>query len=91
MIDLAAKCDMCGRMTNKYHTTYAGDCICYGICLQAYRLESYLLRLEERRERDEDNNKMAYQQARELSAYLSLWKYGNAEQRKIAGKVIKAF
>lgn len=85
---MATKCDICGKMTKKYHTTYAGDDVCYGICLQVYRLESYLLRMEERREHDEANNQKAYQGAREMSAWLSLWRYGNPEQRKLAAKVI---
>ena len=25
---MSAKCDMCGSMTNKYFTTYAGDFLC---------------------------------------------------------------
>ncbi len=88
---MAAKCDICGKMTNKYRTTYAGDVVCYGICLQVYRLESYLLRMEERRKRDLANNQKAYQEAREMSAWLTLWKYGNPEQRRQAAKVISAW
>lgn len=71
---MAAKCDVCGKMTKRYHTTYAGDIVCYGICLQVYRLESYLLRMEERRERDQRYhdlvnaiiNKHGYEFLREL-------------------------
>lgn len=88
---MAAKCDVCGKITKKYHTTYAGDDVCYGICLQVYRLESYLLRMEERREQDEANNQKAYQEAKEMSAWLSLWKYGNTEQRKRAAVAISAW
>jgi hypothetical protein len=39
---MAAKCDVCGKMTNKYHTTSYGDVVCVGVCLMVYRLESYL-------------------------------------------------
>lgn len=88
---MAVKCDMCGKMTNKYHTTSSGDTVCYGTCLAIYRLESYLLTMEERREHDEPNNLTAYQQARELSAWLSLWKFGNTEQKKSAEKVIRSW
>lgn len=52
------------------------------------RLESYLLRMEKNRKRDERNNKTAYQQAREMSAWLSVWRYGNTEQQKKAAKLI---
>ena len=61
---MAAKCDVCGSMVKKYKTTIHGD-ICCDACSNAYRLESYLLTMEERREKDEQNNKKAYEQARE--------------------------
>lgn len=88
---MAAKCDMCGKMTNKYHMTPAGDVVCQGFCLSVYRLESYLLRLEVNRERDEEHNKLAYQHAREMAGWLSLFKHGNKEMRKRATKAISAF
>lgn len=88
---MAAKCDMCGKMTSKYHITAYGDVVCYGACLAAYRLESYLLTLEERREKDESLNKQSFEQAREMSAYLSLYKHGNAEAKKTAAKAILAW
>jgi hypothetical protein len=46
--------------------------------------------MEENREKDETFNQIAYQQAREISAYLSLYKFGNPEQCKKAAKVISA-
>jgi len=88
---MAAKCDVCGKMINKYHITHAGDVVCKGVCLKVYRLESYLLRMEERRMQDETYNKTAYQQAREISGWISIWKHGNSEQRKRAAKVINSF
>jgi hypothetical protein len=88
---MAVKCGVCGKMTAKYHTTSYGDTVCYGTCLVAYRLESYLLNLEERREKDGPLNERAYEQAREMSAYLSLYKYGNTEAKKTAAKAILAW
>jgi len=88
---LAAKCDVCGKMKKKYYTTYAGDIVCNKTCMNAYRLESYLLRMEERREKDEVNNKKAFQQARDMAGWLSLYKYGNDKYKKLAAKAINAW
>lgn len=85
---MAAKCDVCRKMTAKYHTTSYGDVVCNGTCHAAYRLESYLLTLEERREKDELLNKRVYEQAREMSAWLSVYKNGNAESKISAAKAI---
>ena len=88
---MAAKCDVCGKMTTKYHTTSYGDVVCFGTCLKAYRLESYLLTMEGRREKNKPDNQRAYQEAREMSAWLSLWKFGNKEQKKMAAIAINAW
>lgn len=53
-------------------------------------LENYLHRLEKDREKDEPNNKRAYEQAREMSAWLSLAKYGVREVAKQAQRIIKS-
>ncbi len=88
---MAAKCDVCGKMAKKYYTTYAGDIVCNKTCMNAYRLESYLLRLEERREKDEDCNQRAFEQAREMAGWLSIYKYGNKEYKKLAAKAINSW
>ena len=88
---MAAKCDMCGKMTKKYFTSYAGDILCSKTCKNAYVLESYLLRMEERRQKDEATNKRAFQQAREMAAWLSIYKYGNEAAKRLAAKVINAW
>lgn len=54
------------------------------------KLENYLQRLEKSREKDELNNKRAYEQAREMSAWLSLAKYGVGETAKQAQRIIKS-
>lgn len=87
---MAAKCDVCGSMVKKYKTTIHGD-ICCDACTNAYRLESYLLTMEERREKDEQNNKKAYEQAREMAAWLSMYKYGNGDAKKLAAKFINTW
>jgi hypothetical protein len=53
-------------------------------------LENYLQRLEKNREKDELNNERAYEQAREMSAWLSLAKYGAGETAKQAQRIIKS-
>lgn len=88
---MAAKCDMCGKMTKKYLTPYAGDILCSKTCKNAYVLESYLLRMEERRQKDEATNKRAFQQAREMAAWLSIYKYGNEATKRLAAKAINAW
>jgi hypothetical protein len=91
MDNMAAKCDMCGKMTKKYFTSYAGDILCSKTCKNAYVLESYLLRMEERRQKDEATNKRAFQQAREMAAWLSIYKYGNEAAKRLAAKAINAW
>ncbi len=54
-------------------------------------LENYLQRLEKNREKDELNNKRAYEQAREMSAWLSLAKYGAGEAEKTSAKNYQIF
>jgi ATP-dependent protease Clp ATPase subunit len=88
---MAAKCDICGKMAKKYFITSYGDIVCSKTCKNAYHLESYLLRLEERREKDEPNNKKAYEQARDMAAWLSLYRYGNTECKKVAAVAINAW
>lgn len=44
---MAAKCDICGKIVKKYSTA-RGQVICSKTCLNAYLLEGYLLRMEER-------------------------------------------
>lgn len=87
---MASKCDMCGKLSKKY-STIRGTIVCNKTCLNAYMLEGYLLRMEERREKEESLNQLAFEQAREMSAWLSVWRYGNSEQRKRAAKIINSF
>ena len=55
------------------------------------QIKAYLKRVEQCRKKDEPLNKRAYQDARELSAILSLAEYGNKEISKIALKALKKF
>lgn len=88
---MSAKCDICGGISKKYFTASSGDIVCSKTCMNAYRLESYLLRMEEHREKDESNNKTAYEQARNMSAWLSVYRHGNAESKKLAAVAINAW
>lgn len=51
--------------------------------------KKYLSRMEKERERREPLNKRAYADARDLSAWVSVYEFGSAEFSKKAGKVIK--
>ena len=88
---MAAKCDICGSMAKKYFTASSGDTVCSKTCMNAYLLEKYLLSLEERREKDEELNKTAFNQAREMSAWLSIYRYGNKNSKKLATIAINAW
>ena len=85
---MAAKCDVCRKMANKYQVTSHGDVVCGKVCMAAYRLESYLLHIEERRSTIETHNQKAIQHAKEMEGWLSVFKHGNAEAKARAGKII---
>lgn len=48
------------------------------------RLCSYLRRMEDRRSLDERGNRRSYQEAREMSAWLSLYEYGAPWAKELA-------
>lgn len=52
--------------------------------------KSYLDRMETNCEKDESNNQRAYEDARNLSAWVSLAEYGNEFMKKQALKIIKS-
>ena len=60
-------------------------------CYNAEILTSYLRRLEKRRAKDEPLNKRAYNQGRELSAWLSVYRFGNKESRKQVAAIINSW
>lgn len=53
------------------------------------RLRAYLQRMEERRGQDEGNNQRAYQEARKLSAWLSLYEHGCSWAKEQAEEVLR--
>jgi len=55
------------------------------------KMKEYLSRLESSRRKDEPCNQKAYDQARELSALVSLAEFGNKDISKIAQKTLKKF
>ncbi len=52
--------------------------------------KAYLKRLELNRKRDEQNNKKSHEDARTLSAWVSVAEYGNEQMKKIALKIIRS-
>lgn len=52
------------------------------------RLEKHLARMEERRSRDERFNRTAYAEAREMSGWLSIYRYGSGALKDLAEKAI---
>jgi hypothetical protein len=51
----------------------------------------YLQRMENSRAKDEQHNKAAYEQAREISALVSLAEFGNDNAKKQAIKTLGKF
>ena len=51
----------------------------------------YLQRLESNRAKDEQHNNAAYEQAREISALVSIAEYGNVNAKKQALKTLGKF
>lgn len=78
-------------MTGRYFTTCHGDIVCSKTCHAVCVFESYLARLEENREKDEPLNKQAYDDAREMSAVVSLYKHGSKEAARNAAKTINKY
>lgn len=52
------------------------------------RIRLYLRRMEDRRNLDEIVNRRAYQDARDISAWLSLYEYGTPSAKELAKGVL---
>lgn len=52
-------------------------------------LKRYLTRMESNRVKDEHLNKRSYSHARELSAVVSLYEYGNEDAKKMAARILR--
>lgn len=87
---MTKQCNFCGRMVRKYRI-YKGSVICFEPDCIAVILEEYLLSIEKRRKRDKPYNKQSFQQAREMSAWLSIYRFGNAAAKAYAAKVLQAW
>lgn len=55
------------------------------------RLEVYLDRAEKNRVWHEPTNKRVYQEAREMAAWLSLYRHGSADAKDMASIIISAW
>lgn len=74
------RCSFCGNDVRRYKNTCNGP-VCYNAdCIAAF-LASYLDAMEQRRGKDKANNKIAFQQAREMSAWLSIYRHGNTHTK----------
>ena len=76
-------CKQCGSSITR-QTKAPKDGLCR-ICFNIWRAETYFEQLERNRRRHEKLNKRSYEQARDLSAWLSIYRYG-AEQYKERAK-----
>lgn len=87
----ARKCSYCGRLVKTYSIQRPDTIICSRTDCRAASLEEYLRQMEKRRIKDEPLNPRAFQDARNLSGYLSLYRFGNEEARERASIVINSF
>jgi hypothetical protein len=60
-------------------------------CYNIQVLLSYLQRIEKRRAKDECWNKQSFEQCRELSAWISLYRFGGNEIQKRAAAIINSW
>ena len=86
---MSCLCDECGKKIKKVYIS--GDSNICRTCYNAEILSKYLRRMENIREKYEQYNKLAYRQCRELSAWLSVYRFGNNEVRKEAARIINAW
>jgi len=87
---MAFQCAECGKRADTAYISDEGMDICK-TCYHAGIASTYLQQMEKRRAKDEACNKRAFDQCRELSAWLSLYRFGNEEIRKRAAAVINAW
>lgn len=87
---MAERCGICGKMVRKYKK-YHGTVVCFDPDCIAVILEDYLLLMEKRRKTAEQYNQLSFQQAREMSAWLSIYKFGNKEAKARAAKILQVW
>jgi len=87
---MAFRCAECDERTGTVYISDEGMDVCK-TCYHAEIVSSYLRYMETRRAKDEACNQRAFDQCRELSAWLSLYRFGNKEIRKQAAAVINAW
>ena len=73
---MSIMCVKCGNKAQRNYVSKSSNPYCKS-CYYAELAGFYIDHLEKRRDRDESLNPKAYQQARELSAWLSVYNYGN--------------
>lgn len=79
-------CGKCGRpLQRKTKSPVAGRC---RTCFNVWRAEIYFKQLERNRRKDEMLNQRSYDQARELAAWVSVYRYGTELYRVQAEKMI---
>jgi hypothetical protein len=70
---------------------FPGVSVCSRDCEAAFIVRGYLDRMKFRRRQDAEHNRLAYQQAGELSAWLSVYRFGISVYRKRAATFLNAF
>lgn len=59
-------------------------------CFNVHRAEVYFEQLERNQCRDEKLNQRSYDQARELSAWVSVYRYGAAQYKEQAERIVNS-
>ena len=87
---MSFRCAECGERSGTVYISDEGMDVCK-TCYHAEIVSSYLRHMEKRRAKDEPYNKLAFNQCRELAAWLSLYHFGNKDSRKRAAATINAW
>jgi len=83
MSKTTSRCAECCKRIGTVFISDEGLDICK-TCYHAGIASSYLRRMETRRKKDEPHNKRAYEQCRELAAWLSVYRFGVGHYQKRA-------
>ena len=84
-------CPICEKRAREYRSMFPDISVCSRDCEAAEIARCYLERMSANRHRDREHNKMAYEQAEELAAWLSVYRFGIKKYRKRAAAVLNSF
>lgn len=84
---MVEKCSECGVEADEAYISRIGLNFCK-TCYYAELASFYLKHLKKNHSRDEVINKHIYQQAKELSVWISFYRFGNDKMKKLAANYL---